>query len=239
MNTDFKKHRTYLALLVLAAALLQASCTPAPSVAPSYALKQQLQQLKQQQQEQAQQLQQLQQQLASLQQQPALVPPPANPGLNAQQPAATPALPDSQTAHSPLVTTMPGAGEASEVAASASTYLSAFSNLAMGRYAEAESGFAAFLSSYPDHQYAPNARFWLANAQAAQDKTALAVANLKQIVVSPQGQDKAPAAMLQLIRIYRQTGLTGQAETTIEQLRTSYPDSPEAQQFIQSDAPAQ
>ena len=237
MNTDFKKHRTYLVLLVLAAALLQASCTPAPSVAPSYALKQQLQQLKQQQQEQAQQLQQLQQQLASLQQQPAQVPAQANPGLNAQQP--TPALPGSQTAYSPLVTTTPGAGEASEVAASASTYLSAFSNLAMGRYAEAESGFAAFLSSYPDHQYAPNAHFWLANAQAAQNKTALAVANLKQLVASPQGQDKAPAAMLQLIRIYRQTGLTGQAETTIEQLRSSYPDSPEAQQFIQSDAPAQ
>ncbi|WP_029911522.1 tetratricopeptide repeat protein [Pelobacter seleniigenes] len=239
MNTDFKKHRTSLTLLVLAAALLQASCTPAPSGAPSYALKQQLQQLKQQQQEQAQQLQQLQQQLASLQLQPAMVPPSANTGLNAQQPAATPALPGSQAAQPSLITVAPGTSEASEVAASASTYLSAFSNLAMGRYAEAESGFAAFLSSYPDHQYASNARFWLANAQAAENKTALAVANLKQIVASPQGQDKAPAAMLQLIRIYRQTGLTGQAETTIAQLRTSYPDSPEAQQFIQSDTPAQ
>ena len=239
MNTDFKKQRTSLTLLVLAAALLQASCTPAPSGAPSYALKQQLQQLKQQQQEQAQQLQQLQQQLASLQLQPAMVPPSANTGLNAQQPAATPALPGSQAAQPSLITVAPGTSEASEVAASASTYLSAFSNLAMGRYAEAESGFAAFLSSYPDHQYASNARFWLANAQAAENKTALAVANLKQIVASPQGQDKAPAAMLQLIRIYRQTGLTGQAETTIEQLRTSYPDSPEAQQFIQSDTPAQ
>ena len=239
MNTDFKKHRTYLALLVIAAALLQTSCTPAPSVAPSYALKQQLQQLKQQQQEQAQQLQQLQQQLASLQQQPGSVPPPAATGLNGQHDAASTELPSSQPAHTPIMTPPPGAGEASEVAASASTYLSAFSNLAMGRYAVAESGFAAFLSSYPDHQYAPNARFWLANAQTAQNKTALAVANLKQIVASPQGQDKAPAAMLQLIRIYRQTGLTRQAEETIEQLRTSYPDSPEAQQFIQSDAPAQ
>ena len=56
-------------ILLLGFVFLLSSCAPAPSLAPSGAMKTQLYEIKQQQQQQANQLQQLQQQLTQLQQQ--------------------------------------------------------------------------------------------------------------------------------------------------------------------------
>ncbi len=117
-------------------------------------------------------------------------------------------------------------------------YLAAFSNLAAGRLPAAESGFQGFLREFPDHQYSPNARYWLANAQLSQGKTNLAVTNLQQIIVNPNAQAKVPAALMQLAQIYRQEGQPIQADNVLEQLRNRYPESPEAQQFYRSNEPA-
>ncbi len=221
--------------------LLLGGCAQQSGVAPSYALKEQLQDIRQQQQAQQQQLEQMQEQLARLQQewrsatrpvapQPAagseLLPIPQDQPVADETPTADVALPQSSVA------------EMTAVADSAASYLAAFSNLASGQYQAAESGFANFLATYPDHQYAPNARFWLANAQASQGKTSQAVSNLRQIIADPAGQEKAPAALVQLIRIYRQAGLSFQADEAIEQLRNSYGNSAEAQQFLQSETAA-
>ncbi|MFK5926794.1 MAG: tol-pal system protein YbgF [Desulfuromusa sp.] len=217
---------------------LMSSCAPAPNLAPSGALKTQLREIKQQQQEQASQLQQVQQQLAQLQQQltaeniisaqiqtnlvtPGQLLPPTAPSLIA--PETSTQLPYNQ--------------EAVNIAASASSYLAAFSNLAAGRLPAAESGFQGFLREFPDHQYSPNARYWLANAQLSQGKTNLAVTNLQQIIANPNAQAKAPAALMQLAQIYRQEGQPIQADNVLEQLRNRYPESPEAQQFYRSNEP--
>jgi len=155
--------------VTLGALLLLSSCAPAPGITPSTALKEQLNAIRQQQQQQALQLQQLQQQLATLQQ---------------QLPAGTtqaPATPPPQTEETvtttdtfiapPPADQMNGNQTAVHIAASASSYLEAFSNLAAGNAAAAESGFQAFLRDFPDHQYAPNARYWLATAQLSQGKS--------------------------------------------------------------------
>lgn len=212
---------------------LLSSCAPAPGMAPSGALKQQLADIKQQQLMQATQLQQLQQQLSQLKTQ-----------LGNGTISPSDALPPSE--ENVLVAPMPvpppsnqlGANqEVADIAASASSYLAAFSNLATGNAVAAETGFTNFLAEFPDHQYAPNARLWLANAQLAQGKTNPAIANLNQIINDPNAQSKAPAALVQLAQIYRQAGLTTQADNVLEQLRERYPDSPEAQQFNRSNKP--
>jgi len=219
--------------MIFGAILLLSSCAPAPGIRPSGALKEQLNTIKQQQQNQAMQLQQLQQQLSQLQQQ-----------LSGGKvlPPTTQQYGETANTAGPIVTPPPsnqltGNQNAVHIAASASSYLEAFSNLAAGNAAAAEVGFQNFLSDFPDHQYAPNARYWLANAQLSQGKTDLAITNLNQIVSDPKAQAKAPAALMQLAQIYRQEGLSIQADNVLEQLRNLYPDSLEAQQFYRSDEP--
>jgi len=230
-------------LLFLGFVLFLSSCAPAPGLAPSGALKTQLYEIKQQQQQQADQLQQLQQKLTQLQEQliaqniisvkdqnnlyipdqlkqPPIQQPPV--------PLETPAESSNQFANNQEVVS---------IAASASSYLAAFSNLAAGHFPAAEAGFQEFLQEFPNHQYSPNARYWLANAQLSQGKRNQAITNLQLITANPNAQAKAPAAFAQLAQIYRQEGQTIQAENILEQLRNRYPESPEAQQLYRSNEP--
>lgn len=241
-----KKSMTLSSRLQLTAALggilLLSACAPAATgLAPSGALQQQLHDMRTQQTQQAQLVQQLQQQLTQLQQQLAT-------GETILHPSqSTSSLIDTTAPSEGLTTIEPqpadpivapiqihGAQEVSTVAASASSYLAAFSNLAAGRWVAAETGFQAFIDEYSDHQYAPNARYWLANAQLSQGKTDAATSNLRQIIIDPRGQSKAPAAMLQLEQLYRRQRMTLQADEIAEQLRSRYPDSQEAQYLYRS-----
>jgi tol-pal system protein YbgF len=205
------------------------ACAPAPST-PSTALRQQFETIMRQQQEQAEQLRSLQEQLTQLRLGGSTA------GTIPAIPSPLPAsLPNSATKTAPLP-----AGTASEIrelAGSAATYLAAFSDLAAERFAPAEAGFNQFLREYPDHQYAANARYWLASAQAAQNKLQAAMSNLRQLVVADKGQSKAPAAMVLLAQIYRRQDWHNEADEILEQLRNRYPDSPEAQHSYQSDKP--
>ena len=226
--------------MITGTAFLLTSCAPATTgLAPSGALKDQLAEIRQQQQQQTLTIQQLQQQLALLQQQLGTE---TAPPAQAQSPAAAPGLeaaaPTGETA---AILEPPSqfsvSQEVSTVAASASSYLAAFSDLAAGRWLAAETGFQKFLNEFSDHQYAPNARYWLASAQLSQGKVELAMSNLRQIIVDPNGQKKAPAALILLAQSYRQQGLSTEADDVLEQLRNRYPDSPEAQQFYRSKEP--
>ena len=50
----------------------------------------------------------------------------------------------------------------------AEIYLKAFADYAAGRYAEATGGFTTFLKTYPDSDFAGNARYWLGGCYYAQ-----------------------------------------------------------------------
>lgn len=219
---------TYL-LLATGSLLLLNACTPTMA-GPSVALKQQFAQLQQQQQQQAEQLNSLQKQLIQLQQQ----------GLSAASVTPTspeqalPVTKEERTTLKPAFIPAAISQEINALADSASSYLAAFSNLAAGRFAVAETGFASFLASYPQHQYSPNARYWLASAQLSQGKLPLAVSNLQQVISDSKGQDKAPAALILLAKTYQLQQRSAEAEDILEQLRTRYPESQEALQFIQT-----
>lgn len=214
--------------------ILLSACAPPAVSGPSTALKEQLQLILQQQRQQAGQIQALQQQLTQVQQQVT--------GETQVSEKIEAQLAPSKAEEQPGPATAPvipatASQEITALTASASSYLAAFTDLASGRYAAAETGFQNFLKKFPDHQYTANARFWLANAQSAQGKLQLAADNLRQLLSDPKGRAKAPAALLKLAEIYRQQGQDTQADKTIEQLRSTYPDSPEAQHFDRSETP--
>ena len=226
--------------VLLGGVLLLCSCAQPAGAPPSAALREQLAEIRQQQQEQALQMQQLQQHLAQLQQQLL-----AEDTISAkiQGNLESPTLREDNTVTSAAPPVAPGQfsvnQEITDLASSASIYLAAFASLAAGRPAPAETGFEQFLSNFPDHQYAPNARYWLASAQLSQGKTEPAIDNLRRIIADPRGRDKAPAALAQLANLYRHQGLSIQADEVLEQLRNRYPGSPEAQHFYRSDEPTQ
>jgi len=205
-------------LFLFGALPLLSSCTPT-ATGPSTALKQQFAQMQQQQEQQAEEINRLQQQIEQLLGQPSG------------------SLPTSEL--TPAATTQPVtipaaiSEEISALADSASSYLAAFSNLAVARYPAAENGFANFINEYPEHQYSTNARYWLANAQFSQGKLQQASSNLRQVVIDPNGQERAPAALVLLAKIYQQQQMLSEADEVLEQLRSRYPESSEAQQFFQ------
>jgi len=215
-----------LTLPAIACLLFLNACTAPTAAGPSVALKQQFTQMQEQQRQQAMQLMEIQQQLAELQQQ--LLSPTEQNRITALAGATT-----EQATPEPQPTVVPAAirQELTGLADSAASYLNAFSNLAAGRYAIAESGFNNFLNSYPQHQYNANARYWLASAQLSQGKLDMAASTLRQVITSATGQDRAPAAMMMLAKVYRQQSQPEAADEILEQLRQRFPKSAEAQQL--------
>ncbi len=213
---------TWPRLLLIGSLLLLSACAPTVS-GPSAALRQQFAQMQQQQQQQAEQLEALQQQLAQWQQQ--------TPGSVAVQ--------NPRGSSTMAMAEIPAdiSREVSALADSASSYLAAFSSLAAGRYSVAENGFNNFLKRYPQHQYSSNARYWLASAQLSQGKLQQASSNLRQVVVDVNQQGKIPAALVLLAKVYQQQHLNNEADEVLEQLRSRYPESSEAQLFFQNTEP--
>jgi len=217
--------RFFPALLLLTSL---SACAAAPRVTePARAQNSQLQQILQLQRQQGKQIQDLTEQLTKLQKQ-----------LGSKSPAPTTAeLTPTPPAPAPEPAAVHAANPAKipPLSASAAAFRSAFSDLAAGHFAAAESEFTSFLDHFAEHQYAVNARYWLADAQFAQQKWSLAANNLRQILADPAGTAKAPAALLKLAQIYDQQGKTDDADHLLEQLRTRYPDSLEAQHFFRSE----
>ena len=219
----------YIRLIsALSALALLASCTPATTgLSSSDTLQRQLNSLRAEQQQQATQLKEIRQQLAEMQQQLAQNPASTQDLLSGAERSPAPTSATKVPPQRPQRQVV--SAEASAVAASASAYLAAFSDLAAGHWAAAETGFQNFLNEYSEHPYSPNARYWLASAQLSQGKAEAALGNLQQVVVDPAGRSKAPAALNQMARVYRDYGMTARADQVIEQLRNNFPESPEAQ----------
>lgn len=219
-----------LGLFLLLNGCVQSTAQISSSVATT-----QLKQLQKQQRQNTTQLNSLQQQIEQLQQQ--LIDNKIIVAGTSSPKKESPVSANSSQQYEAVINYHQDDGEAAGIAASAASYLAAFSHLAADRPLKAETGFEAFLKSFPNHQYTPNARYWLANAQLSQGKTEQAQVNLQQLATDPKAKAKVPAALLQLAEIYRQDGKLSQANNVLEQLRNHYPDSPEAQQFYQSTEP--
>lgn len=207
-------------LAMIAVGLLLAGLTSgcAPPSSSDAGLKNELTLLKKQQQQQQQALLAIQQELTQLQQQLEVPPMETVPS---GQPIV---IPGGETqAEAPVLT------EVEDLVEAASSYLEAFSALAMGRQELAREGFERFLKEFPEHQYAPNARYWQAETEIALGLLAQAEKNLLLVANNPADESKAPEAMLRLSQLYQQQNLTEQAEDILHQLRSRFPESRQAQ----------
>jgi tol-pal system protein YbgF len=218
-----------LSLLVISLTLLASGCA-APQT--SNELQKRIESLLLIQQQQARQLEQLQQQMA---------------GLAVQTPDNLQSSQDSALT-SPLDTTLikqepvplpepPSPTETAAISEAAALYLEAFAAIATGQMAEAEAGFKTFLQRFPDHEYAGNANYWMAEALIAQLKTKPAETILLNIIDNPKQQNKAPASMARLVNLYRETGAQNKANAMLQMLSTSYPESPELKRLLRSTEP--
>lgn len=98
-----------------------------------------------------------------------------------------------------------------------------------GEYKKAQAGFADFIKRHPGSKLAPDALFWLGNAQYATRDYKEAIINFQSLVDSRPTHDKAPEALLSIANCQVELGDSKAARQTLQTLLERYPDSEAAQ----------
>jgi tol-pal system protein YbgF len=92
-----------------------------------------------------------------------------------------------------------------------------------GQHAEAIAGLHKFLGSYPAHDYADNAQYWLGECYYDQKDFKTALREFRRVVQRYPSGNKAPDALLKVGFCYWQLAEAGKARDVLEQVVKSYP----------------
>ncbi len=109
-------------------------------------------------------------------------------------------------------------------------YQQAFAHLRKLEYPQAVSGFTAYLKSYPQGRYAPNAQYWLGEIRYVRGAYKRAIAEYRKFIESYPDNARVPEALLKMGLSYRELGSTGAARKQFESLLERFPESAEAEQ---------
>lgn len=110
-------------------------------------------------------------------------------------------------------------------AAANQDYRAAVELVKAGKMTEAVAALRAFLTSYPRHEYADNAQYWLGEAfYAARDYQHALVEFRATIETYPRG-NKVPDALLKVGYCYSALGQGDKARAVLEQVVNLYPKS--------------
>lgn len=93
---------------------------------------------------------------------------------------------------------------------------------------EAAGAFDAFLRAYPDSTLAPNAQYWLGNAQFTLRDCKKAVDSYRVVVTKWPQHPKAPDALVGIASCQQDTGDAKGAKATLETVLAKYPGTPAA-----------
>jgi len=104
-------------------------------------------------------------------------------------------------------------------------YDSAFDALKEGRYAESARRFQAFLASYPNGSYAPNAWYWLGESYYVTQNYQIALDAFRQLLASFPDSAKAPDALLKVGYCQYELRQWSEAEASLNEVVRRYPDS--------------
>jgi tol-pal system protein YbgF len=129
----------------------------------------------------------------------------------------------------------PGAAGGSAAAASATgataddaapqAYGRAFDALKQARYADAIAGFEAFLRTWPSHDLADNAQYWLGEAHYVNREYEKAIAAFSAVVAQWPDSGKAADAMLKLGYAQLELRRTAAGRRTLEEVVAKFPGS--------------
>lgn len=109
--------------------------------------------------------------------------------------------------------------------AAGTDYRAAVELVKAGKTADAVTALRAFLRSYPRHEYADNAQYWLGEAfYATKDYQHALVEFRATIETYPRG-NKVPDALLKVGYCYTALGQTDKARAVLEQVVNLYPKS--------------
>jgi tol-pal system protein YbgF len=132
------------------------------------------------------------------------------------------------TPAAPAAAHVPAAPAAAAVPAAAplsamKLYTQSIDLLHQGKHAEAISGLRKFIATYPSHDYADNAQYWLGECYYDQKDYSSALREFRRVVEKYPSGNKAPDALLKVGFTYRQLNEAGKARDVLEQLVKSYP----------------
>ena len=96
------------------------------------------------------------------------------------------------------------------------------------RYDDAAKAFAKFLKKYPHDPLAPNAQYWLGEANYVSQKNAEALKAFELVVSRYPDSTKAPGALFKIGRLQQAAGNKSAARASFERVLTDYPESPAA-----------
>nr|WP_285983758.1 tol-pal system protein YbgF [Pelomonas sp. APW6] len=108
-------------------------------------------------------------------------------------------------------------------------YEAAIGAVRKGDFAEAVSGFNAFLKRYPASGYADSARFWLGNAQYGKRDYRDAITSFKSLIVANPEHPRAAEALLALANCQIELKDLKSAKRSLEDLVKAYPGTEAAQ----------
>jgi len=128
---------------------------------------------------------------------------------------------EAATAEKPAAETGPAAAEVK-------AYEAALNLFKAGNYPLAISAFQLFLYTYPPSKLAPNAQYWMGNAQSAQGQYKQAIATHQKLLATWADDAKAPDALIGIANSQEALGDRRGAQKTLEALLVKYPGSPAA-----------
>ncbi|HEX4450543.1 MAG TPA: tol-pal system protein YbgF [Kofleriaceae bacterium] len=109
--------------------------------------------------------------------------------------------------------------------AASADYRAAIELVKAGKHGEAQAALHAFLKTYPRHDYADNAQYWLGEDFYAQKDFPHALAEFRATIETYPRGNKVPDALLKVGYCYQALGQTEKARAVLEQVVSLYPKS--------------
>jgi tol-pal system protein YbgF len=109
--------------------------------------------------------------------------------------------------------------------AASSDYRAAVELVKAGKHDEAQAALHAFLKTYPRHDYADNAQYWLGEDFYAQKDFPHALAEFRATIETYPRGNKVPDALLKVGYCYQALGQAEKARAVLEQVVSLYPKS--------------
>jgi tol-pal system protein YbgF len=108
-------------------------------------------------------------------------------------------------------------------------YQKAYGTFKKGEYRNALKEFEAFLSQYPQSEYADNAQYWIGECYYQQGDYEKAIVEYEKVITKYPKGDKVPSALLKQGFAFFDLGDRGNAKLLFTKVMKEYPRSPQAE----------